>query len=370
MTELSLDRARGQSTRSSDADLLAVRAETAYPLNVASARVRVAGFVSFLRAHSIELSYEPALTEVEYDVLASPGRVVAKSAALGRSSARAVRRRRPERNLLLVHRLRLLNPLPGFDPPRQLDVYDIDDALFVRFRAGVNRRFQWTKQEARRCIECLRRSRLVIAGNPFLASHAQEYARRVEVLPTCVDPSRQPLRAHHEERSVTVGWIGSPTTTPYLNSVLPVFERLNSKRLRAKLVLVGADPAISAPWLEHHRWSLTDEGAQLASFDIGIMPQPDDDWARGKCGYKILQYFAAGVPAVASPVGVAPRMIGTDRGLIAETPDEWYAALDTLIEDPARRRDWGACARNFVEGNYSYQRWAPELAGLLRSVAS
>jgi glycosyltransferase involved in cell wall biosynthesis len=368
MTELSIDRARATANESGVPDLLAVRAETAYPLNVASARVRVAGFVPFLRSHGVELSYQPALTEAEYDVLASPGRVMAKSAALGRSAARAVARRRPDGGLLLVHRLRLLSPLPGFDPPRHLDVYDIDDALFVGFRSGVNRRFQWTKQEARRCIECLRRSRLVIAGNEFLASHAREYAPRVEVIPTCVDPSRQVVRAHHEERTVTVGWIGSPTTSPYLKSVLPVFERLNAERIRAKLVLVGASSAISAPWIEHHTWSLSSENDELASFDVGIMPQPDEDWARGKCGYKLLQYFAAGVPAVASPVGVAPSMVGADRGLIADTVEGWYAALNTLIEDPALRRDYGAAARGFVEAQYSYQRWAPELARLLRSV--
>src|SRR5947209_10898172 len=115
------------------------------------------------------LTYSPTLTDDEHGVLASQGRIVRKTAALGRGAIRTVLRQRPEHDLLLVHRLRLLNPLPGFDPPPRLDVYDIDDALFLGFTAGVNQRFQWAKQEARRCIECLQRSRLVIVGNPFLA---------------------------------------------------------------------------------------------------------------------------------------------------------------------------------------------------------
>jgi glycosyltransferase involved in cell wall biosynthesis len=335
---------------------------------VASARVRVASFVPFLRPHRVALTYSPALTGADYSVLASHGGLARKAATVARAAGRAVLRPQPGHDLLLVHRLRLLTPLPGFDPPRRLDLYDIDDALFVPFTA-VNRRFSWVKQEISRCIACLRRSRLVLAGNPFLADHARQHARRVEVLPSCVDPSRQPVRAHHEQRMVTVGWIGSPTTSPYLRSVLPVFARLNSRQVRAKLVLVGADRTVTAPWIEHQPWSLDTEPAQLASFDIGIMPQPDDDWARGKCGYKVLQYFSAGVPAVGSPVGVTSHLIGTERGLLAETADEWHAALEALIDDPAERAERGAAGREFVEREYSYQRWAPELADMLRSIA-
>ncbi len=352
------------------AGVLSVLAETAYPPSVASARVRVAGFEPFLRREGIALTYCPSLSDSQYRVLASDGRVVPKSAALGQASLHAIRRRRPEHDLLLVHRLRLLNPLPWFDPPRSLDVYDLDDALFVRFRAGVNRRAQWAKQEQRRCVEYLRRARLVLAGNSFLADGARPYARRIEVMPSCVDPTRQPLHVHEDRDPVAIGWIGSPTTSPYLAPVLPVLARLNSDRLRARLILVGADRTISAPWIEHHQWSIGTESALLASFDIGIIPQPDTEWARGKCGYKVLQYFAAGIPAVGSPVGITANLIGPERGVLAATTDEWHRALMSLISDPARRAEQGAAARRFVETHYSYQRWAPDLGGLLRSVAT
>ena len=368
MSEVSLEIASADSHESGGQAALSVVAETAYPPKVASVRIRIRNFVPFLEDQRVTLTYRPALTEAQYDLLASPGRLPSKVRAVGLSTARATVRRRSKDDLLLVHRLRIINPLPGFDPPSQLDVYDIDDPLFVAFSGGVNRRFRWAKQESRRCIACLGRARLVLAGNTYLASHARQYARHVEVLPSCIDAARQPLRTHRHQNVVTVGWIGSPTTSPYLLEVLPVFDRLNAGGLRAKLVLIGAERDITAPWIEHRSWSLASERDDLAALDVGIMPQPDDQWARGKCGYKVLQYFAAGIPAIASPVGVTRELIGTERGVLAATADEWYRALVTLIEDPSQRAEQGANGRQFVEREYSYQRWAPQLAELLRTV--
>jgi glycosyltransferase involved in cell wall biosynthesis len=124
-----------------------------------------------------------------------------------------------------------------------------------------------------------------------------------------------------------------------------------------------------AGWLEHRQWSLERQPADLAGLDLGVMPLPDDPWTRGKSGYKLLQYFAAGVPAVASPVGVNAELLAQGRGLAATTPAAWSTALTELIEDADGRRQRGALARTFVEQRYSYQRWAPELAALLRSLA-
>ena len=132
---------------------------------------------------------------------------------------------------------------------------------------------------------------------------------------------------------------------------------------------MGGDSRLRARWLEHRPWSLATQNTHLASFDIGIMPLPNTDWARGKCGYKLLQYFAAGVPAVASPVGVGNELVGRERGLLATDGGEWRAALEALITDAEARRQMGINARAFVEANYSYQRWAPELASMLHSVA-
>ena len=329
--------------------------------------MRVANYVPFLREHGIALDYRPTLSAEQYRLLTSEVSPARKAAAV-MSGARHAVLRRPSHDLFLVHRLRLLSPLPGVDPPLRLDAYDLDDALFLGSPAEANLRFQWAKQEARRCIACLRRARLVIAGNSFLASHAAEHARRVEVIPTCVNPARQPLHDHRAAEVVTLGWIGSHTTSVYLKPILPVLAAINANRLRARMVVVGGDTGVREPWIEHRAWSLEEEPAMLASFDVGVMPLPETDWARGKCGYKILQYFSAGVPAIASPVGVAGELTADGRGLTAATPGQWRTALEQLIAGPGERRERGEAVRTFVERHYSYQRWAPELAELFKSL--
>ncbi len=347
---------------------LRILGATAYPVTAASARVRVAQFVPFLRAEGVDLRFTPALQPEEYSILSSNAPAARKAGVLLSSSLRAARQRPDDDELLLVHRLRLLNPLPWIDPPRALDAYDFDDALFLGSAAEVNRGFQWAKQEARRAITCVRRARVVTAGNSFLAAQARPYARRVEVLPSCVDPEKQPVRVHAESEVVTIGWIGSHTTSAYLKPILPALARLNQTRLRARLVVVGAHVP-PADWIEERPWSMDRQADDLAGFDIGIMPLPDTEWAKGKCGYKLLQYFAAGVPAVASPVGVSRDLVSDGRGILASTGDEWLTALEELVGSARERAERGAGARRFVEREFSYTRWAPELAGLLRSLA-
>ena len=288
---------------------LRILGETAYPAVVPSARVRIADLAPFLDEHGVLLEHRPTLTDEEYGVLASRSSAVRKTAVLARAAARSARAR-PAHDLLLVHRLRLLAPLPGIDPPRRLDVYDLDDALYLGSAAEVNRRFAWAKQEARRCVAMMRRARLVLAGNAYLASSAGEHARRVEVVPSCVDPERQPVRAHADTETVTIGWIGSSSTSRYLEPVLAIIARMVERGVGVRLVTVGADLDARAPWLESRPWELSRQAEDLASFDVGIMPLPDSEWTRGKCGYKVLQYFSAGVPAVASPVGVDTRAGG------------------------------------------------------------
>jgi len=332
--------------------------------------VRVANYAPFLRPDGIDLEFCPTLTAKDYRLLASKVSPARKVATLAAITARTASHHPPQHDLALVHRLRCLTPLPGLDPPTHLDVYDLDDALFLGSPADVNRRFQWVKQEARRSVACMRRARLVIAGNCYLASRASEYAARVEVIPSVVDPDRQPIRQHARVDVVRIGWIGSPTTSAYLAPLLPVFARLNRSKAVAKLIVVGADTGVREPWIEHYPWALEEEPQMLASFDIGVMPEPDTNWAYGKCGYKTLQYFSAGVPAVVSPVGVAAELVADGRGVAASTADEWQTALLRLIRCWDERVERGARARAFAEREYSYQRWAPELAGLLRSLAS
>ena len=345
-----------------------VQGATAYPLSAASARVRIAAFRPFLAVHGVDLLYESTLSDDDYALVLSSAHPLLKARALGRSLARAARPRDREA-LYLVHRLLTLTPLPGIDPPRHIDAYDFDDALTIGSAADTNRRFQWIKQEAIRARACMRRARLVIAANRTLASEALKHAGRVEIVPSCVDPESQPVHTHSDERACVIGWIGSQTTLPYLDPVLGVVERLHGQGYAMKLVVVGADSGLRREWIEHRRWSLTSQAADLAGFDIGVMPLPDTAWTRGKAGYKLLQYFAAGVPAVGSPVGMNCELLAEGHGIAATSPREWEQAFHDLMADATSRRERGEAARRYVQEHFSYQRWAPELANMLQSLA-
>lgn len=352
--------------------MLPVIAESAYPLLTPGARVRVASFAPLLADHAVDLRFLSHVSDDEYRALSSPGGQVDKARIVARCALRVGRRSRPPETLLMVHRLLSLVPLPTRDPPPYVDVYDFDDALFERSVSGsvsaVNRGFGALKRDAARCDSYLRRARLVTAGNGYLAAHAHAIAKRVEVVPSCIDPAAYVQRAHADVETLTVGWIGSSSTTPYLLEILPVLRAINAGGCAMRLVAVGAGRLPAETWIEQHPWSLETEARLLARFDVGVMPLPDDPWTRGKCGYKLLQYFAAGVPAVASPVGVNASLLAAGGGLAATSPTEWQSALEEFGGDTAARREAGHAGRRLVQSDYSYERWAPELAALLRSL--
>lgn len=316
----------------------------------------------------IELHYRPTLSEFEYQTLHSDVSRREKLASLA-AAARRLRRDKDNAGLSLIQRLLFPARLPGLDPPARLDAYDFDDALFLGSISDQNRGASMLKQEARRWRAYVRRARLVTAGNAYLAGQARAAgARRVELLPSCVEPARYEL-AHHDEREViTIGWIGSQTTAAYIGPVMEAVANLHAAGHRVRLRLVGAGSVGSFPWLEGRQWALDREAADLAGFDIGVMPMPDTAWARGKCGYKLLQYFAAGVPAIASPVGVGTEMIGSERGLLARSVQDWERAIVELAADREARRQIGATARAYVEDHFSYSRWAPEFASMLKEL--
>jgi len=337
-------------------------------MSAASARVRIGQHIPFLRAQGVELAHRSMLSEQDYALLASDANPVQKAARLARSMARAAGAARWQ-GLLLVQRLLLLAPLLGVDPPVRLDVYDVDDALFVGSPAQANARYHWLKREAERSDAASRRARLVIAANDYLAGHARKLNRNVEVVPSCVDPSVQPQAVHGRREVINIGWIGSRTTLQYLTPVIPVVRRLHAQGAPLKLTVIGGETGIREAWIEHRAWSIDRQSSDLAGMDVGIMPLPDNDWTRGKAGYKLLQYFSAGVPAVGSPVGVNARLLADGRGIQASSDSEWEHALRDLVDDTEGRAQRGQLARTFVEREYSYQRWSPELAAMLRALA-
>ena len=172
-------------------------------------------------------------------------------------------------------------------------------------------------------------------------------------------------------RSLTIGWIGTPTTAKFLLGIADAFKEI-VKVYGARIVAVGANPQpFQGLPVEVRPWQEKTEVAEIQDFDVGLMPLPDEPYERGKCGYKLIQYMACGKPAVASPVGANTEIVRHgENGFLATTTDEWIDALSRLIEDPNLRFRMGQAGRSMVESEYSLQMQAPRLEGMLRSVIS
>ena len=249
-------------------------------------------------------------------------------------------------------------------------VVDYDDAVFHRYdmhRSGTVRTLL-----GRKIDQVMRRADLVTAGNDYLADHARSAGcQDVQWLPTVIDLDRYPLLPRPAQAdAVTIGWIGSPATAGYLRPLAPALEAL-AQRHSIRCVAVGARPEqVQGTPFQVLPWSEANEAALLRAFDIGIMPLPDAPWERGKCGYKLIQYMACGLPVVASPVGVNITLVQPDmNGELATSTQQWTDALERLILDPALRERLGAAGRQQVEQVYSLQAQAPRLVAMLRGVS-
>lgn len=250
-------------------------------------------------------------------------------------------------------------------------VSDYDDAVFHRYDLHRVALVRWLL--GRKIDRIMQRSALVFAGNEYLAHRARRAgALHVEIVPTVVDMSQYTVRSEPTTNtSVQVGWIGTPNTWEAFGEQLysQLNDTLATHGARFKAVGAKLEPE-SVGELDVVSWSEDTEVREIQSMDIGVMPLTDTPWARGKCGYKLIQYMACGLPVVASPVGVNREIVEHGvNGFLAETNEEWQSAIETLLADEELRHRMGAAGRKRVEEHYSLQVWGPRVAQMLRSVA-
>jgi glycosyltransferase involved in cell wall biosynthesis len=211
----------------------------------------------------------------------------------------------------------------------------------------------------------IRAAHVVLAGNRFLSAQAEKWTApaRVHVAPTCVEPARYRLASHINENAVQLAWIGSGSTLRGMERARPLLECVGQQVPGLQLKVI-CDRALI---LHNIRvlpcaWSETTEAEALATADIGISWIPDDLWSRGKCGLKVLQYMAAGLPVIANPVGVHVEMVRPgETGFLVETPDEWIEAVRRLAASPCLRREMGQAGRRLVENHYGTAAGAARL---------
>jgi glycosyltransferase involved in cell wall biosynthesis len=248
-------------------------------------------------------------------------------------------------------------------------VVDYDDAIFHRY--DMHGSFLVRALFGRKIDDVMRHARLVVAGNEYIGERAKRVgARLVECLPSVVDVEQYVTTEPSSGNVFRIGWIGSPVTAPYLDLVREALDRL-SRESKVELILIGSGkilpfPDISAeilPWSE----DIEHRGSQL--FDVGIMPLVDGPFEQGKCGYKLIQYMASGLPVVASPVGVNRQIVEPGiNGYLAASSMDWLDALRDLRDDKEKRKSMGQAGRRKAEQMYNLQGTAPKLLRLLSSL--
>ncbi len=294
-------------------------------------------------------------------VLRARRRVAARLQAEGREWDAALVHRRAD----LLPSLRLERLAAG---GRRL-VYDVDDAIWLDVRRGGGaHRLAAFKATPRKVRWLAARADHVMAGNAILADHLSKLSSSVSIVPSLVDPGAIAVRRHADGPELVLGWIGSRTTAPFVQRRRALLAQLAAalpgRGLRLLMVGGTIDP-VEGLELEARPWSPDAQADALGRMDVGLMPLPDTPWSRGKCAYKALQYMAAGVPVLADEVGIAGEVVG-DGGYVVSSDRQWLDALVALSSDRALRGRLGTAGRRRVEAEFSLERWAPVVAGLLR----
>ncbi|HEX8287409.1 MAG TPA: glycosyltransferase family 4 protein [Pyrinomonadaceae bacterium] len=337
-------------------------------------RFRIEQWEPLLKEKGVEITYSPFETEELRQILHQNGKSwqkvqnIMRNMNQRRSSLKSVK----EFDLVYVFREAALLGLPWFE--RRIArskvpmIFDFDDAVFLSYKSPSNGYLSYLKFPGKTGEIC-RLSAHVMAGNQYLADYASRFNENVTIIPTTIDTDiYKPVERDSEPEVVTIGWSGSFSTVQCLDTIRDVLQEL-AKEEKFRLRVIGT-PHYELPGVETEslKWQSATEIEDLQKIDIGLMPLADDDWSRGKCGLKALQYMALGIPTVCSPVGVNSKIINDGvNGFLADGKGEWIEKLKKLLHSFELRKKFGAAGRKTVEESYSAKSQAPRVFEVFRS---
>lgn len=243
-----------------------------------------------------------------------------------------------------------------FNRPR---VFDFDDAI-------------WLQDGEKQVQEAISASSHVFAGNEYLADYAVRYSGNVSIIPSVIDTSALFPLPKTADRFI-IGWIGSASNLPYLELVKPAIVKFLQENPQAAFMVVSSEPGNVFTYdnkqIIYRKWSANQENELINKFSVGLMPLADTPFTRGKCGFKILQYLACGIPVLASPVGINERILKeSNAGLAITSPDEWIGGLRTIMNDSGFYRSSSENGPAYIENNFSVNKYAPVIAGHFRRI--
>jgi glycosyltransferase involved in cell wall biosynthesis len=359
---------------------LKVLALASYPIEAAATRYRLAQFVSPLAERGITLDVHPFIDsrlfaslyrreELPSTALHLTGALVRRFADVWRARTADVLYVQREAMLLGPPLIEWLAMRLGSCPM----VLDLDDATYLPYVSPVYGRLASRLKWFSKTDDLIGWARIVTCGNRTIASYVESKGKPTAIIPTVVDTERFRPRASPPAGGVPVlGWVGTHSTYPYLETIFPVLQQLaRNHRFRLKVVGAGRD-RVSLPGVEVENlsWNMAREVADFQSFDIGLYPIVSSEWAAGKSGFKAIQYMAVGIPYVVTPVGSCAE-IGQENvtHLSATTPEEWRAALERLLSDASLRRRMGEAGRRHALQYYTVPIQSDKLAQVLREAA-
>lgn len=248
----------------------------------------------------------------------------------------------------------------------QFSVYDFDDAIFhngAPFPYSLYPKGKLWHRSVQAATQ-------IIAGNDYLAEEAAKLNHQVAMIPSCVNPDDYRLKSSYELPEVpTLVWLGSPSTEPFLEMLTEPLLRINAE-IPLRLRLISSGHRSLGPLdqiVDRTQWYADSFAYQLAGADVGLMPLPDTPFTRGKCAYKLLQYSAAGLPVVGSPVGTNKKVLADLGGASAEGAKDWEDAIRDLLASSSRARsELGVTGRRAIETGYSFRAWAPKWKAIVR----
>ena len=339
-----------------------------YGAKAASHRVRFSQYKAGLASKDIEMEIHSLLDD-SYITRRFSG----KSPSIQRLTYAYVERlcvlAKAKRFDLAIVYAELFPLMPGFIERALLQVpyiLDFDDAFYLKYKKGgkaflgslLGNKFDYL----------LRNAVAVTAGSSELMNYALEFNRQTTLLPSVVDTDRlKPKVGRLDPEKFTVGWIGSPSTAPYLEMLVDPLQRFSKLHPLRLIVVGGSSPSIPGVEIIECDWSLEKEVEMINQFTVGVMPLPDNSWTRGKCAYKLIQYMSCGIPCIASPVGANLDVVRASNGILASSSDDWLQALRRLHNDPSLRSELGRVARRRVMRQYSLESALPVMEDVIRS---
>ena len=326
-----------------------------------SQRFRYEQYIPFLEEHGYVFTYSYLISEKDDQFFYKKGYLIQKVGVLVKSVMIRFRDvlRANKFDIVFIQREAFMLGTSFFErlfsrknPPI---VFDFDDAIWFSNAEGGNKTLSFLKNpdKLKRIISL---SDVVIAGNRYLYDYAKQFCEKTEIIPTTIDLSYHQLK-EKKGTDICIGWTGSFSTLPYFESLLPVLSKLKNEYSNLKFkVIVDVDRYYSEIMTQTTKWEKDSEIDELNSISIGIMPIPNDEWAKGKCGFKGLQYMALKKACVMSAVGVNNEIIDSGKnGFLVKTDDQWYEKLKILIEDEELRLIIGENGYQTMKNRYSVE---------------